>query len=186
MFEKLIAASDDTYEMLQNTITSTTLSASDISSFESSMSSARSSCQSKISSLKTKTNLKNLEDLGITELRSSDTVRKAEDSVRNAEYALEKSEDSLKTLQNAFDVKKENARLSRVEKENDLILLKKSLEVEQKDLEDIQEGASKEQIAMAENEVLQKKLSLEKVREDVENYKLIAPFDGVIRKLISK
>lgn len=184
MFEKLIAASDDTYEMLQNTITSTTLSASDISSFESSMSSARSSCQSKISSLKNEvTNLKNLEDLGITELRSSDTVRKAEDSVRNAEYALEKSEDSLKTLQNAFDVKKENARLSRVEKENDLILLKKSLEVEQKDLEDIQEGASKEQIAMAENEVLQKKLSLEKVREDVENYKLIAPFDGVIRKI---
>ena len=92
MFEKLIAASDDTYEMLQNTITSTTLSASDISSFESSMSSARSSCQSKISSLKNEvTNLKNLEDLGITELRSSDTVRKAEDSVRNAEYALWKS-----------------------------------------------------------------------------------------------
>ncbi len=184
MLQELIIASDYTYIMLQNTITGANLSSSELDSYKSSASNARSSGQSNLNNIKSSiTSLSNLEDLDITELRSSDTIRKKEDAVRSAEYALEKSKDTLKNLKNTLNIKKENKKLERVSKENDLNNLKNTLNAQEKESAELERGETEERVTMARNDIIQKELALSKVKKNVEKYELRAPFDGILRKI---
>lgn len=183
-FEQLIDASDNTYEMLKNSITGLELSSNELSSFKSSALSARSSAENTMSSFQNNiTSLKNQEDLGITELKVSDTIRAKQNSVSDAEDSLEKAQDTLDNLQKTLATKKANEELSITSKQNTITNLENSLTEQQNDLADLEDGADEIDIIKATNEVTQKKLALANVQENVDNYELIAPFDGVLRDI---
>ncbi|QQS58867.1 efflux RND transporter periplasmic adaptor subunit [Candidatus Peregrinibacteria bacterium] len=184
LLEFVVKAADTTYTMLQNTITGTNFTQSELDSFKSSALSARSSAQSSLSSFNNKlTALANLEELDVTERRSGDTISNKEESVRSAETTLTKAQDSLTNLKNSIAVKKGSKRLERVGKENDVKNLESSLVVQKEELADLEKGESKERIAMAENDVAQKELAMERVQDGLDTYELSAPFDGVLRKI---
>ena len=182
--EKIIAAADDGYAVLQNSIVGGDETESSLESAKTSISSARSSGQNELSAVKSEiNNLQNLENLEITELRSSDAVRAKTDAVRAAELAAEKAADNLQNLKNSLETKKENKKLERVAAENELTNLQNSLAVAEKELADLQRGETAERIAIAKNDVAQKELNLQKVKKNVEKYELVAPFDGILRKI---
>ncbi len=184
MLESIFSAADSTYIMLQQSITNSSLSQSQLDSFKASAAGARGTAQSSLSSFKNQvTTLKNLEEVDLAERRKDDTLTAKQDAVRSAETALTKMQDALTNLRNSFTVKKENKRLERVSKENALTNLESRLRLEAETLKDVQEGESVERIAIARNDVAQKELALERVQKNLEDYELRAPFDGVLRKI---
>lgn len=136
MMKKAISATDDTYEMLENTVSGSELSATQIDTYKTSIASARSAGQSQLATIKTDlTSLKNLEALTITELRSKDTITKKEDALRTAEYALAKAEDTLsnlkRDLRNTPQSKKERITIAKndiTQKELALAKVRKNIE----------------------------------------------------------
>ena len=184
MMQDMITASDNTYFMLQNTFSGSYLSASQLDSYKTSVMSSRTSGQNALGNLKnTLTNLNNLEGLDVTQLRSSDTIRKKEDAVRTAQYALEKAEDTLKNLKNTLEIKTENKRLEKISQENEVNNLKNTLQETQEELAELERGETEERLIMAKNDITQKELALSKIQKNVEKYELRAPFDGILRKI---
>jgi len=184
MMQDMITASDNTYFMLQNTFSGSYLSASQLDSYKISVMSSRTSGQNALGNLKnTLTNLNNLEGLDVTQLRSSDTIRKKEDAVRTAQYALEKAEDTLKNLKNTLEIKTENKRLEKISQENEVNNLKNTLQETQEELAELERGETEERLIMAKNDITQKELALSKIQKNVEKYELRAPFDGILRKI---
>ena len=184
MFQIVITATDNTYLMLQNSVTSTDLSSASLDAYKASVTNKRTAGQQNLSSIKNiLTNLKNLEALEITELRSSDIIRKKEDIVRSSEYALEKAQDTLNNLKNTLAIKKENKKLERISKENEINNLENTLKAQEEELAELERGETKERITMAKNEITQKELALTKVQKNIEKYELRAPFDGILRKI---
>jgi multidrug resistance efflux pump len=68
-------------------------------------------------------------------------------------------------------------------KENELTNLEKSVTIQQEIYWDVKNGSSYERIAQAQNGVTQKKLSLENVKRSLDNLRLEASFDGIVRKI---
>ena len=177
-------AADKTYVMLQASLSGTNLSESSLDSLKSSISSARSSGQNAQTTFQNSIiSLKNLESADITETRSSETIRQKEDAVKSAETALQKSQESLQNLTDALATKQESKNLEITNAEDSLRTLSSSLVAEKASLADLEQGATSEEIARSRNDVTQKELALAQVRDANDKYELIAPFDGILRKI---
>ena len=68
-------------------------------------------------------------------------------------------------------------------KEIELKNQEKMLEIYQEILDDTRKWSSELSIAMAENSITNAEISLEIAKDDLENYELTAPFDGIVRKI---
>jgi len=68
-------------------------------------------------------------------------------------------------------------------KKNELTNLEKSVTIQQEIYWDIKNWSSYEKIAQAQNSVTQKQLSLKNAKKDLDNLKLKASFDGIVRKI---
>ena len=184
MLKNGVIASDNTFQLLEKSITSSSLSQSSLDSYKSSITSSRSSGQSMLSKIQSSlSSINNIESVSITELRSWDTVFKKEDSVQVAEYSLEKAKDALNKLKNTYNIKKESKRLEIITKENELFNLYNTLQAHEEELIELERGETRERKAIAGNDITQKKLALAKVLKNTEKFELISPFDGVLRKI---
>jgi len=209
LYDQLLTATDYTYQVLENSIITTSLTETNLNSFKSSISSKRSTVQSTLSTIKTTlTTIKNLEELDITKLKSENNIKKKEEILRSAELNLEKTKKTLENLKNTLDTKKDNNSLTVIKaendlenigksaqktiqsyrlqiesKQNDILNLEELLKINQESLIDAKKWATNEQIILSKNEITQRQLSLEKAKKNTEKFELLAPFDGIIRKV---
>ncbi len=162
---------DHTYRLLQGaTDDAHTLTVSDINSMKSTAVSARTSATTLGADAETAaaslTGGKNL---------TSITLQQKEDALASAKNSLRQAEDNLKILQTQTpgDMQKQQDALLKAQE--DLISEQAALNSTTKSIE--------VNIKLKQNDVAQRATSLQKTQKTLEDYKLIAPFDGVVSRL---
>jgi RND family efflux transporter MFP subunit len=121
----------------------------------------------------------------LTELQINDSaVRQAEHQVSQAQYAL-----SALTDEKTVQIEAARAGLARAEASLAALLEEKTVQIAsaraqlaqaEASLKTLLDGASEEQVAIAQAQVEQARISLEEARENLENATLTAPFDGLV------
>lgn len=162
---------DNTYRLLQGAADDAhTLTVSDINSMKSTAVSARTSAITLSTNAETAaaslTGGKNL---------TSITLQQKEDSLTSAKNSLRQAEDNLKILQTQTpgDMQKQQDVL--VKAQEDLASEQAALNSTTKSID--------VNIKLKQNDVAQRATSLQKTQKTLEDYKLIAPFDGVVSRL---
>lgn len=170
--------------MLKGTITGTNLTDSSLQSLRSGASSMRSSVVQRQDSVRSAiAGITGADDSDTTRLRSSETISQKQDTVQSAQIALDRAQSTYRTAADSISYKKEQARLTVTSAENEIASLQGTLRTQQDDLEDLLDGADEADIAKARNDVATREVALQQARSDVTSYQIIAPFDGVVRKI---
>lgn len=206
IYNSMVDLWDISKDVFTNSVTSLTLSQSELNSFSSTAGSVSNSSQSSINSVNNQiSTLKALEDLETEKLQSEITVSKKKQSMDDAKIALDKAQKaydlltddktlsqsekklSLTKIQNQIDNLKveieqtEKDYDTRIEaKKNDIKSLEKNLTSSKLSYDELIEWASYESIERSKINIQQKQLQLQTAKEDIEKYQIIAPFDGVI------
>lgn len=68
-------------------------------------------------------------------------------------------------------------------KANEITNLKNTIVIQEKTLETTKNGTTEQQLEISKNNIRQKELALEQTKKELENLQIIAPFDGVLRKI---
>ncbi|MBU1018263.1 HlyD family efflux transporter periplasmic adaptor subunit [Patescibacteria group bacterium] len=182
--DKAVIAFTNYHSTLENTVASENFTQSQIDSKKSAAMGYLKSAKSELESIRnTRNSLINLEASETALLRNEEGYLQKETAFSSAEINLKKSKNTLDNLKKTIDSKRESARLKLVSADNDLINLKSNLAIQQEDLADILDGADKNDIAKARNDVTIKELALERVKDDASKYEIIAPFDGIVRQI---
>lgn len=185
IYNKLYNTTDLIYKTADSSIESVwSLSESDINSMKNSMSSYRNSSLSKISSINSNINtLKTLSDVDLIAEWNTLSIKSKEESIKSSELAIEKQELDIKNSINDYNSTKQSYSLALKSKENDLESKKVSLEISKLNLEELLEWPTEENIAKANNSIKQAQIKLQTSYESLDDYKLISPFDWVVRKI---
>lgn len=171
LFNSLYETTNNLYKTLDNSVVSVwNLSESDISSMKQTISQRRSSMLSKIDSINN--DLNSLNSLTDTDLESSSN----QTSIEKMEIALENSIKNFNTTKKEYEI-------TYISKQKDLDDKKENIDIAKTSLEELLEWPTENNVSKSKNSITQAKLKLTSAYEDLENYKLIAPFDWVIRKI---
>ncbi len=185
IFYKLYETTDLIYKTVENSIESVwSLTSSDINSMKSTMNSYRGSSLSKVSSIKS--SLEKLKTLTNTDLISewnSNSIASKQESIKWQELSIEKKELDIKNAIKSYNETVESYKVTLESKENDLKSKRLSLEISKMNLEELQQWPTAENIRKAENSVKQAEIRLESAYKNLDDYKLISPFDWVVRKI---
>ncbi len=162
---------DSTYRLLQGASDDThTLTVSDINSMKSSAVSARTSA----TTLSANAESAQASITGGKQLTSI-TLQQKQDALTSAKNTLKQAEDNLRILrtQTPGDMQKQQDALAKAMED---------LASEQAALESTTKSVDVN-IKLKQNDVAQRATSLQKTQKTLEDYKLIAPFDGVVSRL---
>lgn len=184
-YERLSDTTDYIYKTLENSVESAgVFTSSDIDSKKSTMSSYRSSALSKVSSLNSSKNtLNTLTNTDLVSESNSNTIRQKEESIKNSEISIEKKEKEIEHSEKELETTKESYKITLESKEKDIESKKRSVELAKINLEELYDWPTDETIRKADNSIKQAELKLESAYESLEDYKLIAPFNWVVRKI---
>lgn len=185
VYNQLYTSIDSLYETLENSIPSEgSLSQTDIDAKKNKMSSYRTMILSKISILNKSINtLNTLTDIELLSEGNNNTLKKKEETLKSAEVDIEKKKTNIGTLKNSLLTTKTNYSIQEESKEKDIESKENTLEIARISLEEVLEWPTPENILKAQNTIRQSEIRLESSEESLEDYQLIAPFDGVIRKI---
>ncbi|MDD3120228.1 MAG: efflux RND transporter periplasmic adaptor subunit [Candidatus Gracilibacteria bacterium] len=209
LFNTTFQLTDNTYNVIWNSVTSSTFTESQLDSLKNTASSKRSTTQSRLSSIASDiSTIQSLESPSVTQTKSDNTIKKKDQAVTSAAISLDNAKQTLKELQNGIDIKNTDKGISVVKlqntydsakktleetqnsyntqiqtKENDIKDQEKQLVVTKQTLTETLEGPTSEQITKAENDIVKQELSLESAKKNLDKYRLEAPFDGVARKI---
>ncbi len=182
--DEAVTAFSNYHATLENSVASEYFSQNQIDNVKNT---AMSYVKSAKSQLENMTNIRNslinLETSDTAQLKIEENYVQKASALNSAEINLKKSENDLKNLRQSINLKKESAKLKLISAENDLRNLKSSLDIGQEDLSDILEGADKDDVAKARNEVALKELALTRAKDDSDKYEIIAAFDGSVRQI---
>lgn len=171
VFKTLYNTTDALYKTIDNSIESIgSLSQSDINSMKQTISQARSTSLSKIDSINSEINTLNW--LTDTQLESSNNTL----SISKMTSDLENSVKELETTKTKYDIEY-NSKVADVESK------KENLEISKLSLIELNEGPTTNNVTKSKNSITQAELRLESAYEDLDDYILKAPFDGVVRKI---
>ena len=171
VFKTLYNTTDALYKTIDNSIESIgSLSQSDINSMKQTISQARSTSLSKIDSINSEINTLNW--LTDTQLESSNNTL----SISKMTSDLENSVKELETTKTKYDIEY-NSKVADVESK------KENLEISKLSLIELNEGPTTNNVIKSKNSITQAELRLESAYEDLDDYILKAPFDGVVRKI---
>ncbi len=170
--------------VLDGSFPGTDLSNSTLESFRSEANSMESTINSQIKTINVQvSSLETMEDPELTILQSESSIAQKEDALDDAEYSLKQAEEALLSLKDSYDSDVENEKLKVISAESELNGLRADLNYQRLAVDDLIAGVDLSDIQKAENDVAVKKLALQKVRGESENYEIKAPFDGVITQI---
>ncbi|HMT01060.1 MAG TPA: efflux RND transporter periplasmic adaptor subunit [Candidatus Absconditabacterales bacterium] len=159
-YDNLIVASDFGVQAVRQSIIGGDITQTFIDQTSSSLNSLRSQAQSSLSQVTT--TLSNVDNASLT-------LQQKTSDYQNALSGLELTEKSYE---------------SKIEsKTNEITNLKAIVTISEEKLKEIEDGATTEQLATAQNDVLRQELVLQNAQKTLDNYRLEAPFDGVVRKI---
>lgn len=171
VFDSLYNTTDALYKTIDNSIVSIwSLSESDINSMKQTISQARSNVLSKIDNINSEIN--SLNSLTDTDLESSNNTL----SINKMTLDLKNSLNELETTKTKYEIEY-NSKVADVESK------KESLEIAKLSLIELEEWPTVNNVTKSKNTITQAELRLESAYEDLDDYILKAPFDGVIRKI---
>lgn len=104
------------------------------------------------------------------------------DSVDSSKVQINNLSDIINT-ENDYQQELKSKEINISSKEIELKNQEKMLEIYQEILDDTRKWSSELSIAMAQNSITNAEISLEIAKDDLENYELTAPFDGIVRKI---
>lgn len=190
-YRELENTTDMLYKTLENTITSSIFSDSDLSSkqstiywYETSIQSRQNSINSSINTLKTLTDTDLLRESNNNTIASKqNTIISKTSLVNSAKLAIEKQEINISNLEKKLDETKDSNAVSLQNKQDSIDSLEKTLAVNEETYKELVEWPTNENVAKAKNNIAQAEINLENAKEKLDDYKLTAPFDWVIRKI---
>ncbi len=169
---------------VENSVTSTIYTESQMKSHESTMESTLSQSQNKISNINTTiANLETLWDVDLKLSQNEQSIFKQEQSIIEKETNLKQKWIDYINIDDEIDLRQKTYNIQITNKEEDIRNTEQSVLISEKTLEDVKKWWTDLQIAQARNSVENQKLSLANAEKRLENYALTAPFDGVVRKI---
>ncbi|MCT4616888.1 MAG: efflux RND transporter periplasmic adaptor subunit [Candidatus Gracilibacteria bacterium] len=184
LYKKLEETTDNTYKTLENSVEGGDFTESVIESKKSSIANYRSNAQNKItnitSSIKT---LDTLTDLDLLGESNNNSILSKQESIKSTKLQIEKKKLEIDTAEKKYALTVSEYETSLKSKEQNLEKLQKTLEVNKATLEEVLEGPTDENVAKAKNSISQAEIKLSTAYENLDDYKLEAPFDGVIRTI---
>ncbi len=184
-YQKLAEATDYIYKTLDNSIESTgVLSSSDIDSKKSTMSSNRTSAQSKVASLNSTINtLNTLTNTDLVSESNSNSIAKQEEAIKSSELSIEKKDQDIENSEKSLETTKESYAITMESKQKDLESKERSVEIAKLSLSELTDWPTEQTVQKAKNSIKQAELKIESAYKNLDDYKLEAPFDGVVRKI---
>ena len=168
-------------DALEESITSSTFSDGTLSSLKSTTSSARSKfANSETSANNTLKQLVSLDDVALTELSTSNGVASKEQTLKQYENDLITAKNTLKDQEVALEKLKIDYTLKVQQKNDDIEQLKGSLKANKLNSIDLNNWPDATDITSAKNQITQAGISLEKAKQKLDDYKIIAEFDGTV------
>ncbi|MDD2907257.1 MAG: efflux RND transporter periplasmic adaptor subunit [Candidatus Gracilibacteria bacterium] len=185
LYNKMYDATDFIYKTLDNSVVSEgALSQSIIDSLKNSFSSYRNSALSKISTINSSINtLNTLTDTDLLSETNSNSIASKKESIKTSELSIEKQLLSIKNAQSSYDETVSSFKVNLDSKQKDLDLKDRNLELAKLNYDKLFEGPTDENVKKANNSIKQAQLKLDSAYKNLEDYTLVAPFDGVIRKI---
>ena len=185
MYDELYITIDGVYNTAENSIPSEgALGESDISAIKTKMSAYRNTILSKISAInKSIATLSTLSDTELLAEGNNNTIAQKTAALKTSALNIEKKQKEIEGIQSDFDIAKMNLSIQETTKERDISSKKNSLEIAKISLDELIEWPTSENVKKAQNTIRQAQIRLESAQDSLEDYQLIAPFDGVIRKI---
>lgn len=184
MFENLFLSVDAMYNVLENTVESTTFSQTQIDGKKSQMSSLRSQIQSSQTAiLNYDKKIQTLSDVELLEGSQNISLEKIYNSLTNYQTSLAKAKNELDVLEKNLIQTKKNQEIEISQKNNSIKNYEESIKISQKSYEELIEWPTQENVASVKNDIKKAELSLSDAQKELENYKLVAPFSWVVRTL---
>ncbi len=173
---------DSLYEAVDSSIVSVgSLSQSEINSMKSSTLSNRNNTLNKISQIRSQINtLENLTDLDLLSDSQQTELLSKQESINNQKFSLEKAKQSLEIAKNDFNEMLANQKVELENKQNNLDDKKKSYDLAIIKQEELLEWPTQKNILRATNSIKQAEIKLQSAYDSLEDYQIIAPFDGII------
>lgn len=185
LYNNLYETTDLVYKTVDNSIDSVwTLSEWDIDSMKNTMSSYRSSSLNKASSINSSINtLNTLTDIDLISEWNQNSIASKEESIKTSQLSIDKKELSISNSLKNYDSTVEKYLLAIKSKQNDIDSKETSLKISKISLEELLEWPTEQNVAKSQNSIKQAEIKLDSAYENLDDYKLEAPFDWVIRKI---
>ncbi|MGE4443614.1 MAG: efflux RND transporter periplasmic adaptor subunit [Candidatus Altimarinota bacterium] len=184
LFDNMYYASDYTYKALENSVEAASLTANEISSKKSSMSSIRSKMQSgQATVLSYEKKLDTLTDVDLVKSSQQLTLEKSADNITSIKNNLDKAKNDLKNLEKSLSETLEDNKLKLTSKQNSIKNLETGLEITKKTYQEALEGPTTTNVINLQNEIKKAELNLSDAKKELDNFELRAPFSGIIRKV---
>lgn len=191
IYSILETTTDFTYKTLENSVVSDTLSESELESKKSTIYSYLTTVQSKLNSVNSSINtLNTLTDTELVEISNNNTIESLKNSIAQKEESIKTSEVSIEKKQQEIDsqIKNlettiKNQEIALQNKKDSISQLEKTLKVNQESYNELMEWPTSQNVKKAQNSITQAELKLKSAQEALDDYKLEAPFDWIIRKI---
>lgn len=184
LFDNMYLASDYTYKALENSVEAASLTASEISSKKSSMSSIRSKMQSgQATVLSYEKKLDTLTDVDLVKSSQQLSLEKSLDSITTIKNNLSKGKNDLQNLEKSLLETKEDNTLKITSKQNSIKNLETGLIITKKTYEEALEWPTTTNVTNLQNEIKKAELNLSDAKKELDNFELRAPFSWIIRKV---
>ncbi len=160
------------------------LTESDINSMKSSIWWYRTSSLNKISSINWYLNtLNTLTDLELLTKSNNSSILSINESIKSQELSIEKQYISLSNSEKEYEQTLVSNKLELEEKLQDIESKKFSLQIANENYKELLEWPTQSNITKANNSIRQAEIKLNDAYESLEDYKITAPFDWIIRKI---
>lgn len=209
LYKILDTTSDYTYQAVDASVAASDFTESDIENKKTLVFGYRTSVQSKLASTTSTINtLNTLSDTDLVAESNSNSLQSKLDSIgtsktsiakkqadlesarsnleltqKSQKLALEKKEQELQTQKNNYDALVKSQKLALESKAQAITDKQNSLGVNKLSYDELLDGPTAENIAKANNSIEQAQLKVKNAQENLDDYNLIAPFDGVVRKI---
>lgn len=184
LFDNMYYASDYTYKALENSVEAASLTANEISSKKSSMSSIRSKMQSwQATVLSYEKKLDTLTDIDLVKSSQQLALEKSVDTITSIKNNLEKGKNDLKNLEKNLIETLEDNKLKLISKQNSIKNLQTGLEITKKTYQEALEWPTTTNVINLQNEIKKAELNLSDAKKELDNFELRAPFSWIIRKV---
>jgi RND family efflux transporter MFP subunit len=191
VYKELEKTTDFTYKTLEASVSSDSFTESDLESKKSNIYSYKTTVQGKMNSINSSLNtLDTLNDVELVKTSNSNTITQNENSmeskkasIKTSELAIEKKQNDIDKLEKDLASTKKTYDLNIKSKEKSISDLQKALEVSKLSLNELLEWPTVANVKKAQNNITQAELKLKSANEWLDDYKLEAPFDWVVRKI---
>lgn len=189
-YKILVNATDLTYKVLENSISPSSdvfdldWSKNTIYGYTTTVQSKLTSINSSINTLNTLTNTDLISESNSNNLLSKqNSIKSKQSAVNSANLAIEKKQIEINNLEKTLDTTNLNNLLTLTDKTNNINQLTKTLEINKETYKELLEWPTSENVTKAKNSIAQAEINLWTATEKLDDYKLTAPFDWVIRKI---